>query len=159
MTETPEAVPLGADPSQSNPRVLTEIGVGGFKSFTNLTKIKLGALSILAGTNSSGKSSIMQPLLLMKQTIEAPYDPGILLLDGPNVKFTSSEQFIAKKASLNNDSREFQIFIAANNNNNFQSNFQWTAENGLSQLSPNNCYPSPTNAMSRFFAGDAKTSA
>jgi hypothetical protein len=34
----------------------------------------------------------MQPFLLMKQTLEAPIDPGPLLLHGPNVKFTEMEQ-------------------------------------------------------------------
>ncbi len=34
----------------------------------------------------------MQPLLLLKQTLEASYDPGALLLDGPNVKFSSADQ-------------------------------------------------------------------
>jgi predicted ATPase len=136
MTEIPEAIPLGTDPLQPKPRALTEIGVGGFKSFTNFTKIKLGSLSILAGTNSSGKSSIMQPLLLMKQTIEAPYDPGILLLDGPNIKFTSSEQFISKILT-NHDSREFQVFIA-NDQLDFQSKFQWSAESESSIYSQKN---------------------
>jgi predicted ATPase len=121
---------------EGNPTIsLTEIGVGGFKSLVDLTKIKLGFLSILAGTNSSGKSSIMQPLLLMKQTIEAVYDPGILLLDGPNIKFTSSRQFISTQSLLENGSKEFQIFMAANYDNSFQSNFQWSIENGLSQKS------------------------
>ncbi len=36
---------------------------------------------------------MMQPLLLLKQTLEAPYDPGPLLLNGPNAKFTSVSQF------------------------------------------------------------------
>jgi predicted ATPase len=135
MTQSPDTIPNSPDPSQSKPKALTEIGVGGFKSFAELTKIKLGLLSILAGTNSSGKSSIMQPLLLMKQTIEAPYDPGILLLDGPNVKFTSSEQFITKKILPDNDSKKLQIFLATVNNNSFQSNFRWSIENGLSQHS------------------------
>ncbi|MHB1422934.1 MAG: AAA family ATPase, partial [Gemmataceae bacterium] len=53
-------------------------------------------LTILAGANSSGKSSMMQPLLLLKQTLEAPYDPGPLLLNGPNVKFTSAEQLLSR---------------------------------------------------------------
>jgi hypothetical protein len=53
-------------------------------------------LTILAGANSSGKSSIMQPLLLLKQTLEAPYDPGPLLLDGPNVQITSADQVLSK---------------------------------------------------------------
>lgn len=39
----------------------------------------------------------MQPLLLMKQTLEAAYDPGVLLLDGPNVRFTSSNQILSAK--------------------------------------------------------------
>jgi predicted ATPase len=114
---------------------LTEIGVSGFKSFGDLTKIKLGFLSILAGSNSSGKSSMMQPLLLMKQTIEAAYDSGILLLDGPNVSFTSSEQFISAQSITNNGSKEFQIFIGANPQNSFQSDFRWSIEEGLSQHS------------------------
>jgi len=38
----------------------------------------------------------MQPLLLLKQTLEAPYDPGPLLIDGPNVQFTLAEQFLSK---------------------------------------------------------------
>jgi predicted ATPase len=135
MTEIPEAMPLGTDPSKPKPRALTEIGVGGFKSFTNLTKIKLGSLSILAGTNSSGKSSIMQPLLLIKQTLEAPYDPGALLLDGPNIRFTSSEQFISTQSLPSNGSKDFQVFVATNNDNCFQSNFQWSIDNGLLQHS------------------------
>ena len=56
-------------------------------------------LTILAGANNSGKSSIMQPLLMMKQTLEATYDPGPLKLDGPNVYFTSAEQFLSWRRS------------------------------------------------------------
>lgn len=37
----------------------------------------------------------MQPLLLLKQTLEASYDPGALRLDGPNVRFTSADQFLS----------------------------------------------------------------
>ena len=37
----------------------------------------------------------MQPLLLMKQTLEATYDPGTFLLDGPNVRFTSAKQVLS----------------------------------------------------------------
>jgi hypothetical protein len=33
---------------------------------------------------------------MMKQTLEATYDPGPLLLDGPNVRFTSADQFLTK---------------------------------------------------------------
>jgi predicted ATPase len=132
MTQSFDIIPLSSDIPQPKPIVLTEIGVGGFKSFEKFTKIKLGAFSILAGTNSSGKSSIMQPLLLMKQTIEALYDPGVLLLDGPNVRFTSSEQFMSIQSLTSDEFKEFQIFIAIDDSFSFQSNFQWSMQNGLS---------------------------
>lgn len=77
---------------------ITSIEVEGFKSLGDPSKIEVRHLTILAGANSSGKSSIMQPLLMMKQTLEAPYDPGALLLDGPNVKFTSVDQFLSKRS-------------------------------------------------------------
>jgi hypothetical protein len=38
----------------------------------------------------------VQPLLLLKQTLEAPYNPGPLLLDGPNIKFTSADQLFSR---------------------------------------------------------------
>ena len=75
---------------------ITRITVGGFKSISQEQSIEVKPLTILAGANSSGKSSIIQPLLLLKQTLEATYDPGPLLLNGPNVKFTSAEQLLAR---------------------------------------------------------------
>ncbi len=74
---------------------ITGISVSGYKSLYDECSIEVRPLTILAGANSSGKSSIMQPLLLMKQTLEATYDPGALLLYGPNVRFTSVQQFLS----------------------------------------------------------------
>lgn len=75
---------------------ISRISVKGFKSLAEECSVEVRPLTILAGANSSGKSSIMQPLLMMKQTLEATYDPGALLLDGPNVRFTSAEQFLSR---------------------------------------------------------------
>ena len=75
---------------------ITKIAVSGFKSLAEECVIDICPLTILAGANSSGKSSIMQPLLMLKQTLEATYDPGALLIDGPNVQFTLAEQFLSK---------------------------------------------------------------
>lgn len=76
------------------PEGITRITVAGFKSISDEQSIEIAPLTILAGANSSGKSSIMQSLLLFKQTLEANYDPGALRIDGPNVKFTSADQFL-----------------------------------------------------------------
>ncbi len=74
---------------------ITKIVVKGFKSIAEECEIDIRPLTILAGANSSGKSSIMQPLLMLKQTLEAPYDPGPLLINGPNVQFTEAAQFLS----------------------------------------------------------------
>jgi AAA ATPase domain len=78
------------------PSGITSIGVEGFKSLRDPQEIKIAPLTVLAGVNSSGKSSVVQPLLLLKQTLEAPYDPGPLLLDGPNVSVTRIEQILSQ---------------------------------------------------------------
>ena len=75
---------------------ITRIAVSGFKSIKDEQSIEIRPLTILAGANSSGKSSIMQPLLLMKQTLEKDFDPGPLWLGGPNVKFNSAEELLSK---------------------------------------------------------------
>lgn len=76
--------------AEMNP--ITELKVSGFKSIRAEQSIEIRPLTILAGANSSGKSSIIQPLLLLKQTLEVLYDPGTLLIDGVNVKFSDTSQ-------------------------------------------------------------------
>ena len=95
---------------------ITKIAVSGFKSLAKECTIDIRPLTILAGANSSGKSSIMQPLLMLKQTLEAPYDPGPLLIDGPNVQFTEATQFLS---ALPNGKRtdRFQIQIQTHKSN------------------------------------------
>ncbi|MBI5442585.1 MAG: AAA family ATPase [Deltaproteobacteria bacterium] len=75
---------------------ILSFSVCGYKSVCSEQHIEVRPLTVLAGANSSGKSSMLQPLLLLKQTLEAPFDPGALLLDGPNVRLTSAEQLICK---------------------------------------------------------------
>ena len=87
---------------------ITRVTVGGFKSIGQEQSIEIKPLTILAGANSSGKSSIMQPLLLLKQTLETTYDPGPLLLNGPNVKFTLAEQLLSRT----NKENSFHVGIA-----------------------------------------------
>ena len=96
--------------SEANISGITKIAVKGFKSIAEECAIDIHPLTILAGANSSGKSSIMQPLLMLKQTLEAPYDPGPLLIDGPNVQFTEAAQFLSILPDKKGTDR-FQIWI------------------------------------------------
>ncbi|MEG4116027.1 DUF3696 domain-containing protein [Microcoleus sp. N9_B4] len=48
--------------------MLTKFGLSNFKGFKQLDSIEIKPLTVLCGINSSGKSSIIQSLLLMKQS-------------------------------------------------------------------------------------------
>jgi len=68
--------------------------LAGFKSFAERTEVTLRPLTILAGANVAGKSTLMHALLLLKQTLESDYDAGPLRIDGPYVAFTHVEQML-----------------------------------------------------------------
>jgi hypothetical protein len=86
--------------SQSLPPI-TAVTVCGYKSLVSPQTVEIRPLTILAGANSSGKSSIMQPLLLMKQTLAESSDPGAILLEGANVKCTSVDDLLSKRPDPN----------------------------------------------------------
>ncbi|MEG3873504.1 MULTISPECIES: AAA family ATPase [unclassified Microcoleus] len=119
---------------------ITEIAVCGYKSIYEECQIEVRSLTILAGANSSGKSSIMQPLLLMKQTLEAPYDPGGLKLDGPNVKFTSAEQVLSK-LSPEKYRDEFSLRLNIDTDNFFISLFRKQPKHGIKVVKATYCIP------------------
>ena len=61
---------------------LTALTIERFKSFEQPTRIELAPLTIILGRNNSGKSSIIQSLLLLKQTLNDPRSDVMLKLDG-----------------------------------------------------------------------------
>lgn len=69
------------------------VGVTNFKSVAGTQWLTLKPLTLISGVNSAGKSTLVQPLLLIKQTIESQFDPGPLLLDGPNISVDSASEF------------------------------------------------------------------
>lgn len=51
--------------------MLTELSVTNFKSWREIAKMRLAPITGLFGANSSGKTSILQLLLMLKQTVES----------------------------------------------------------------------------------------
>jgi AAA15 family ATPase/GTPase len=86
-----------ADPTAQLPsEAITVIEIEGFKSIRDRIRIEFRPLTVIAGANSSGKSSAMQPLLLIKQTIESSVKQKVFALNGSILKFTSSRQLFWK---------------------------------------------------------------
>ena len=84
---------------------ITGLTVEGYKSFGKKQHLQIRPLTLLAGANSSGKSSVIQPLLLLKQTLDAPFDPGALKIDGPNVAFSWQREMFTRARDGGNQSR------------------------------------------------------
>jgi len=65
----------------SNAKLLA-VSVERFKSFEHNTRVEFAPLTIILGRNNSGKSTLIQSLLLLKQTLR-DVNPGVMLrLDG-----------------------------------------------------------------------------
>jgi hypothetical protein len=138
MSDTPTPQPT-SETQPSERRGITRIRVDGFKSLRN-AEIEVRPLTILAGANSSGKSAIMQPLLLTKQTLESPYDAGALLLKGENVNFTSAAQFWPVSLSQEPTSPiSFQVMLKVSDAT-WEAYFSYLAETGEIDLVENR-YP------------------
>lgn len=59
-------------------RMLTSLSLSNFKAWKSIDKMRLAPITALFGTNSSGKSSILQFLLMLKQTADSA-DRGVVL--------------------------------------------------------------------------------
>jgi len=62
--------------------MLETISLENFKSFKNLHELKIKPVTILAGTNSCGKTSILQSILLFRQSFESQDPNQNILLNG-----------------------------------------------------------------------------
>mgnify|MGYP004577978241 CR=1 FL=1 len=65
--------------------ILKEIEIDNFKSYSEMQSIQLSDLSVLLGANSSGKSTALQALLVLKQTMECNSPDEEVLLSGKYV--------------------------------------------------------------------------
>jgi hypothetical protein len=70
-----------------------------YRVFGKRREVTVRPLTLLAGANSSGKTSAMHALLLLKQTLDAPFDPGPLLLSGDHVALTSFDDIRSRGRS------------------------------------------------------------
>jgi predicted ATPase len=66
----------------SNARLIS-VEVERFKSYEAATRLELAPLTVIVGRNNSGKSTLIQALLLLKQTLAHPRSDVPLHLEGP----------------------------------------------------------------------------
>lgn len=80
---------------------LKDIWLENFKSYRVLQRINASDMSILLGANSSGKSSVLQALLLIKQTVECNSADINLLMSGKYVYLGGFQDILYDPSNLN----------------------------------------------------------
>lgn len=64
--------------------MFTNLRIRNFKAWKNTGHIRLAPLTVFFGTNSSGKTSLLQMLLMLKQTVQSPDRQRVLHLGDSN---------------------------------------------------------------------------
>ncbi len=81
--------------------MLETIGLENFKGFQKVDELKIKPITILCGINSCGKSSILQSILLFKQTLESKNPKQMLLLNGRFVRLGMFKDIVFEQRSEN----------------------------------------------------------
>lgn len=89
--------------------MIKEWVLNNFKSIDKETKLDFRPLTIFTGANSSGKSTILQSILLVTQTLQSPISSRSVVLNGWFKKFGSYSDVVNKRDYLKNIHIGFSI--------------------------------------------------
>lgn len=93
--------------------MITRLSLNNFKAFKSLEELEIRDLTIIAGKNSCGKSSILQSLLLLKQTIDdASNSP--LCSEGRFLKFSNLKEISFGLPKINRASIGYRLHVDLN---------------------------------------------
>jgi len=81
--------------------MIDSLSLKNFKGFHNLENLNIKPITVLCGPNSCGKTSLLQSILLLKQTLESQDPNQTLLLNGRLVHLGTFENIIFNKNSDN----------------------------------------------------------
>ncbi|TDL76106.1 AAA family ATPase [Peribacillus frigoritolerans] len=96
--------------------MIESIALKNFKSFLDTGILQFAPITLISGQNSSGKSSILQSILLLKQTLESPVSDEPILINGSYVSLGEFAD-IVNNHSHENDTVDFEINFTSNKNN------------------------------------------
>lgn len=89
--------------------MLTKLRIQNFKSLADTGDMLIRPLTFLVGPNSAGKTSVLQTLLMLRQTVDER-DPNITLkFDGPWVRLGSYLDCVHRAAGEEPGGRELEI--------------------------------------------------
>ncbi len=99
------------------PNTLQSFGLTRFKAFNETVFLPIRPITVLAGLNSSGKSSVIDALLLLKQTLLAEKRVArriVLDWDGPFFEVDDFEEMVYDKNTTDDFSLSFEFRFSVN---------------------------------------------
>lgn len=66
--------------------MLSQIQLKNFKCFKNMTAVPLSGINLFTGINGRGKSTVLQALLLMRQSVETNHETSRLTFNGKSIE-------------------------------------------------------------------------
>lgn len=91
---------------------LLSIKLGNFKSFADSGEVPLAPLTLIFGRNNTGKSSLLQSLFLLRQTLDSPEYGARLNLRGPLYAAGSYSDLVHQHRSAEHIVMEFGFFLS-----------------------------------------------
>jgi predicted ATPase len=114
--------------------MITKISLENFKCFLEYHSVNLSQINILTGINGRGKSSLLQSLLLLSQSLKVDNSLNYLTLNGDFVSLGTFKDILNRDAESDNFSISFQT--DDNSENNIKCNFSnFPSKERLAQLS------------------------
>ncbi|GHT50622.1 hypothetical protein AGMMS49982_06290 [Bacteroidia bacterium] len=101
-----------------------KLSINNFKSIKEIRDFTFNSINIITGVHNGGKTSFIQFLLLLKQTIEAEKAYPTLIFDGNLIDMGCYSDLVYKKDANNNISFELKF-----DNNDFINTFGIPQEN------------------------------
>lgn len=100
--------------------MITEFSINNFKSFSSTQIMKFAPITLIYGPNSSGKSSIIQALMMLRQTLGKDNAGGMLQIEGDSISLGTYNSIVhGKDESLglgfgfkyktNHDAQDFRV--------------------------------------------------
>lgn len=106
--------------------MLKSWSIKNFKPILDSGEIQLAPVTVLAGRNSSGKSSLIQSILMIAQTLSSRVLDRALLPNGPIVQLGTFEDILSEQTDLRTLTVGFELEIGKEklNNFSFEENFE-----------------------------------
>src|SRR5579864_5890913 len=89
--------------------MLKSWSIENFKPIVNSGELKLAHVTVLAGRNSSGKSSLLQSILVIAQTLSNQLPELVLVPNGPLVQLGTFEDILSTISGSRNLTIQFEI--------------------------------------------------